>query len=325
MSNNLKASVADALESLIGEYVLNISKENIKVSVLRGKVKLDNVQLDGDAMASLLFDSNDFAVLSCQAKQLKCSVHWSLLEKEPARMEFKHLHLLVVPVSYASHSKYAVMLRSKAKRSALARLERNFLAGKMPDEPTFIPTDGSDELESSSEKLSFVAKMKRKAFSNVEFLMKDVHIRFECPNNLIALSRTLKGEMFEALNRSDGFCCGMTVHSFSIRSCTSNWSTDMSGYSKRIREESLSRSNLEDKMKAAAILNTKHRLIRLENSTAYWDDNPSCLISTFVIPGISSDLDSNHNKEHQGFITAAMDASSQEEDLTSIVQKYFPK
>ena len=318
MSNNLKGTVADTLESLIGEYVLNISKENIKMNVLRGKVKLDNVDLDGDAIASLMFsdsDYNDFAVLSCQACQLKCSINWGSLEKEPATMEFRSVHLLVVPVSYTSHSKYAVMLRSKAKRSALARLERNFLAGKLPDEPTYIETDTLDcNQQQESEKLSFMAKMKRKALSNIEFSMKDVHVRFECPNNLIAFGKKFKGH---------GFCCGVTFDSFTIRSSTAEWSTDMSGYSKRIRQEVLSLSSLDEKLKSTTIYNTKHRLIRLKNLTAYWDDDPSYLISTYVIPRLASDL--NAVKDQQGFIVAAMKAILQTEDLSTIIQKYFPK
>ena len=40
------------LEDLIGEYVLNISKENLKLAALKGRIKLDNVELDGDYIGS---------------------------------------------------------------------------------------------------------------------------------------------------------------------------------------------------------------------------------------------------------------------------------
>ncbi len=40
------------MEEVVGEYVLNISKENLKIAALRGKIKLDNVQLDGELIGS---------------------------------------------------------------------------------------------------------------------------------------------------------------------------------------------------------------------------------------------------------------------------------
>ena len=40
------------MEEFLGEYIINIAKQNLQVAVLRGKVKLDNVQLDGDLIGS---------------------------------------------------------------------------------------------------------------------------------------------------------------------------------------------------------------------------------------------------------------------------------
>ena len=40
------------MEEFLGEYIINIAKKNLQVAVLRGKVKLDNVQLDGDLIGS---------------------------------------------------------------------------------------------------------------------------------------------------------------------------------------------------------------------------------------------------------------------------------
>ena len=40
------------MEEVLGEYIINIAKENLQVAVLRGKLKLDNVQLDGDLIGS---------------------------------------------------------------------------------------------------------------------------------------------------------------------------------------------------------------------------------------------------------------------------------
>ena len=40
------------MEEVLGEYIINMSKENLQVAVIRGKLKLDNVQLDGDIIGS---------------------------------------------------------------------------------------------------------------------------------------------------------------------------------------------------------------------------------------------------------------------------------
>ena len=188
MSSNIKETAANALEAVIGEYVLNISKETLKLSLIRGKIKLDNVQLDGNAIGSLLFDSgnHNFAVLNCQARQMRCSINWTALEKEATKMEFRGVHLLVVPVT-SSHSKESVVLRTKAKRSALARFEHKFFAGKIPGENDSVQESRRPNKEISDEGVcnkrnhSFVDRLKRKALANLEFSMKDVHIRFECP------------------------------------------------------------------------------------------------------------------------------------------------
>ncbi len=56
------------MEEFLGEYIINISKENLQVAVIRGKVKIDNVQLDGDLIGRQVLGSvglsgeqNDFA------------------------------------------------------------------------------------------------------------------------------------------------------------------------------------------------------------------------------------------------------------------------
>ena len=63
-------------EDVIGEYVLNISKENIKIAAHRGKIKLENVQLDGDLIGSHVLGAaglSGFGVLSCWAKSRSAS------------------------------------------------------------------------------------------------------------------------------------------------------------------------------------------------------------------------------------------------------------
>jgi hypothetical protein len=134
------------MEEVFGEYILNMSKENLKIAALRGKIKLENVQLDGDLLGSHVLGAvglSSFGVLSCSAKSVKISVPWKNLEKEPTRFEVKGVHLVCVPLTPSTaHKMYGAgtfvdprcTLRTRAKRMTLARFERNFWNGLVPGE-----------------------------------------------------------------------------------------------------------------------------------------------------------------------------------------------
>ncbi|KAL7553760.1 hypothetical protein ACHAWF_017551 [Thalassiosira exigua] len=133
----VKAYVAAALEDLVGEYVLNISKENIKLAALSGKIKLEDVELDGDFIGSHILGAvglSGFGVLSCWARTLQINFSWTNLNA-PTSLEIREMHLVCVPLlpTTANRMYYGSQsLRTRAKRSALARLERNFFSGRIP-------------------------------------------------------------------------------------------------------------------------------------------------------------------------------------------------
>lgn len=156
------------LEDLIGEYVLNISKENLKLAALKGKIKLDNVELDGDYIGSHVISAlglQGFGVLSCYAKSLEIHVPWKNLD-EPTSLEIHGMHLVCVPllpttatrmyygggISAGSTSSQSTFhdvsprcsLRTRAKRSVIARFERNFFSGRIPGEGPQIEKEESD-------------------------------------------------------------------------------------------------------------------------------------------------------------------------------------
>jgi hypothetical protein len=134
------------MEDVIGEYILNISKENIKIAALRGTIKFENVQLDGDLIGSHVLGAvglSGFGVLSCWARSLKVFVPLKNLEKEPTRFEIHELHLVCVPLLPSNANRLygagtavdpRCTLRTRAKRSALARFERNYFSGRIPGE-----------------------------------------------------------------------------------------------------------------------------------------------------------------------------------------------
>jgi hypothetical protein len=141
-----KQLIIDAMEEVFGEYILNMSKENLKIAALRGQVKLENVQLDGDLIGGHVMGVlglQGFGILSCYAKSLHISVPWKKLEKEPTKFEIRGLHLVCVPLTPTTANKMygtgsrvdpRCKLRTRAKRLLLARFERNFWNGLVPGE-----------------------------------------------------------------------------------------------------------------------------------------------------------------------------------------------
>ena len=135
----MKAYLAAVLEDLVGEYVLNISKENLKLAALRGKIKLENVEIDGDLIGSHILGAvglSGFGVLSCWAKSLKINIPLTNLDA-PTSMEIHGMHLVAVPLlPTTANRKYhgPQTLRTRAKRSAIARYERNYFSGRIADE-----------------------------------------------------------------------------------------------------------------------------------------------------------------------------------------------
>ena len=128
-----KQFIISAMEEVLGEYILNISKENLKIAALRGQIKLENVHLDGDLVGSHILGAvglSSFGVLSCSAKSILVSIPWKNLEKEPTRFEIKGVHLVCVPLTPSTANQMygagtlvdpRCTLRTRAKRLVLAR------------------------------------------------------------------------------------------------------------------------------------------------------------------------------------------------------------
>lgn len=141
-----KQFIISAMEETLGEYILNISKDNLKIATLRGELKLENVQLDGDLVGSHVLGAvglSGYGVLSCSAKSIKVSIPWKNLEREPTRFEIRGVHLVCVPLTPSTANQMygagtildpRCTLRTRAKRLVLARYERNYWNGLIPGE-----------------------------------------------------------------------------------------------------------------------------------------------------------------------------------------------
>jgi len=138
-----KQAIIAVIEDVIGEYVLNMTKKDLKVAMVRGKITLENVQLDGDLIGSHVLGAvglSGFGILSCSARKLHITIPWGSLEKTPTKCEISGVHLVCVPLLPSNATRMCgagtaadprCTLRTRAKRAALARYERNFFAGRI--------------------------------------------------------------------------------------------------------------------------------------------------------------------------------------------------
>ena len=104
---------------------------------------MTDVQLDGDIIGSHVLGAvglSGFVCLSCSARKLRITIPWGSLEKTPTKCEISGVHLVCVPLlpsnanslcGAGTASDPRCTIRTRAKRSALARYERNFFGGRI--------------------------------------------------------------------------------------------------------------------------------------------------------------------------------------------------
>ena len=218
-----KQAIIDVIEDVIGEYVLDLSKDSLRTNMVRGRITLENVQLDGDLIGSHVLGKlglSGFGILSCSARKLRISIPWGSLERYPTKCEFIGLYLVCVPLLPSNAGRICgagtradprCTLRTRAKRSVLARFERNFFLGKVlgegpmknknrtaalkrkdaaarlreslrggndPEEEV-LEEGMTKEEQRATAREALKMKIKAKIIRNLEASMKEVHIRCE--------------------------------------------------------------------------------------------------------------------------------------------------
>ncbi|CAB9509943.1 protein sorting-associated protein 13 [Seminavis robusta] len=213
-----KQVIIQAMEEVVGEYVLNMSHDNLKIAAIRGKIKLENVQLDGDLIGSHILGAvglSGFGILSCWARTVKIIVPWKNLEKEPTRFQVEGVHLVCVPLMPSTATKMygagsqldpRCTLRTRAKRSVLARLERNYFSGRIPGEgpPSKRIRRAVKEVERELRK----SKSKKKGGSSKELEEDDDFIIDSLVTDLNEMDSTYQGSEMtddEEKNSKDHF------------------------------------------------------------------------------------------------------------------------
>lgn len=125
----LEGVVADVLARVLGQYVLGIDRDSVRVGVWSGQLELGRLALRAEALATL-FESLGLdlpvVVSSGTLETLSVDVPWKRLGSEPVKVSVRSLALVAAPVIAAATGPAAATADARAEREA--RLKRASLS-----------------------------------------------------------------------------------------------------------------------------------------------------------------------------------------------------
>ncbi|KMZ64417.1 hypothetical protein ZOSMA_36G00200 [Zostera marina] len=114
----LEDQVTYLLQRYLGNYVLGLNRETLKISVWKGDVELTNMQLKPEALNSL---NLPVKVKAGFLGSVKLKVPWSRLGQEPVLVYLDHIFILAEPATQVEDlSEDAVQ---EAKKSRVMEIE----------------------------------------------------------------------------------------------------------------------------------------------------------------------------------------------------------
>ena len=191
-----KKAILEVLESTIGRYVLNLDAESLNVAVWSGKIELQSLQLDIDAVNNELSRraheapnlASPFRVCAGQFDSVQLDVPWARLSSRPVIFRAKGLYVHTEPHDFLSEDRtYANRWGTKAKskkdrrpksvdgerQQSIARAEESRKRASAVRIAWDDEEEGNDKTTDSS---SFTSRLVRRIIENLQVEVDDVHI-----------------------------------------------------------------------------------------------------------------------------------------------------
>ncbi|KAK5580128.1 hypothetical protein RB653_000141 [Dictyostelium firmibasis] len=267
--------VSDVLSRVLGEYVKNLNKDQLKIGIFGGSVQLQNLELKEDALANLPINL-PITVKKGFLGKLDLKVPWKDLKSKPVIINIDCIYALAVPQTqnYKYDEKEEAKKQAELKKKKLENYEWiKSIKDAEENEMSSLQSEKSD---------SFTDRLVTKIIDNLQIVINKVHIRFENKNDIGKL-----------------YALGITLDKLSIQSTDEFWNPSFvdSSKSKFIKKLALMDSlgfYIDDN--ADSLQNLK-----LEEFTkAFTSLIPSsasfALLSKYIIKPISSQLKLNINK-----------------------------
>ncbi|CAM9659912.1 unnamed protein product, partial [Ectocarpus sp. 8 AP-2014] len=117
-----KSLLLNALHDALSDYVVGLSPERLKVGVWSGKIVLDELQVNPDAVNQLRLPVN---IIHGTVKKLEVDIPWAHLGSRPVKVLLQGVSVLVGPVDRNSWGDLEVRERRLGiKRAALEKAEK---------------------------------------------------------------------------------------------------------------------------------------------------------------------------------------------------------
>ncbi|KAN0042732.1 hypothetical protein ACTA71_012655 [Dictyostelium dimigraforme] len=266
--------VSDVLSRVLGEYVKNLNKDQLKIGIFGGSVQLQNLELKEDALANLPINL-PITVKKGFLGKLDLKVPWKDLKSKPVIINIDCIYALAVPQTqnYKYDEKEEAKKQAELKKKKLENYEWiKSIKEAEENEISSLQTEKSD---------SFTDRLVTKIIDNLQIVINKVHIRFENKNDIGKL-----------------YALGITLDKLSIQSTDEYWNPSFvdSSKSKFIKKLALMDSlgfyidDNADSLQNLKLDEFTKAFTSLIPSTA------SFLLSKYIIKPISSQLKLNINK-----------------------------
>ncbi|KAG2213335.1 hypothetical protein INT46_007194 [Mucor plumbeus] len=181
----LESLVASILNRFLKNYVSNLNYDQLKIGIWNGEVNLRNLKLRRDALDKLDLPIN---VSEGYLGELTLIIPWSNLRNEPVKIIIDHVYLLAEPKNESTVTVEEEEQRAQElKRRRLSTAEMLESSEAQTEQKTDNNNKGSD---------GFITQLTNKIVDNLQFTMKNIHIRYEDkisdPGHPFAAGITLK-------------------------------------------------------------------------------------------------------------------------------------
>ncbi|CEP17102.1 hypothetical protein [Parasitella parasitica] len=181
----LESLVASILNRFLKNYVSNLNYDQLKIGIWNGEVNLRNLKLRKDALDKLDLPIN---VSEGYLGELVLIIPWSNLRNEPVKVIIDHVYLLAEPKNESS-----VSVEEEEERAQELK-RRRLSTAEMLESPEAQTEQKKDKNAKGND--GFINQLTNKIVDNLQFTMKNIHIRYEDnisdPGHPFAAGITLK-------------------------------------------------------------------------------------------------------------------------------------
>lgn len=188
-----KSLLLNILVDILGNYVEDLTKDNLKLAVWSGTIELFNLKLKSTALDKL---NLPVKVLRGSLKKLQLKIPWTNLESKPVSVIMDGMFLETGPVDLSEISaKDAKRMVSKSRQKKMEKAERAIMA---------IIHNKSYKRK---KKASYMKQLTAKIMDNLEISITNLHIRYEDQDSI-------PGSIIS---------CGLTIESISLQTTDDLW------------------------------------------------------------------------------------------------------